>query len=267
MYLRLSIDCSPPSARRGLALVILLASAPASAQHDHAHDDHAASQPAAIGAGVALVAASFDTMFYEGNYEGIVTSVRWSNARFAAIASAGAYRVYKNGAQSYDFADVGLHGQASIVRRDTLDAGVLAGISLPTGDSAHGTGMGHAMMMPGVYAAWTVERIRLAASVGYSRALGAASGHDHGAWPLVAPMLMSEISWTAGADLRVAPAITAGLRSAGGLPTGDAGGARAIAAGRVAWRSGRVDSAFELQAGVVGDPFTVRGVVSTMVSF
>lgn len=250
-----------------MSIAILLASAPAFAQHDHAHDDHAASRPAALAAGVALVAASFDTTYYVGNYEGVVPSVRWSDARFAAIASAGVYRVSKNGAQSYDFADIGLHGQASIVRKDTFDAGVLAGISLPTGDSAHGTGMGHAMVMPGVYAAWSVERVRLAASVGYSRALGAASGHDHGAWPLVSPMLMSEISWTAGADVRMAPPITAGLRSAGGLPTGDGGGARAIAAGRVAWRSGRVDSAFEIQAGVVGDPFTVRGVVSTMVSF
>ncbi len=250
-----------------LAIAILFASAPAFAQHDHAHDDHDATQPAALAAGVAVVAASFDTMLYVGHYEGVMPSVRWSNARFAAIASGGLYRVNKNGATTYDLGDVGVHGQASIVHRDTFDAGVLAGISLPTGSSSHGTGMGHVMLMPGVYAAWTVDRVRLAASIGYSRALGGESDHDHGAWPLVSPMLMTEISWTAGADVRVTPAITAGLRSAGGLPAGDGGNARAIGAGRIAWRSGRVDTGFELQAGLVGDPFTVRGVVSTMLSF
>ena len=63
------------------------------------------------------------------------------------------------------------------------------------------------------------------------------------------------------------PTITTGVRAAGGLPTGDGGSARAIAAGRVAWRKGRIDSAFEVQAGLVGDPFNVRGVASTMLSF
>lgn len=250
-----------------LSIAILLPSAPAFAQHDHAHDDHDVTEPAAFGAGVALVAATFDTMLYAGNYEGILPSVRWSNARFAAIASTGLYRVYKNGAATYDVGDVSLHGQASIVRRDTFDVGALAGISLPTGSASHGTGMGHVMLMPGVYAAWTVDRVKLAASVGYSRALGGKSDHDHGAWPLVSPMLMSEISWTAGADLIVTPAITAGLRSAGGLPAGDGGNPRVLGAGRVAWRAGRVDTGFELQAGLVGDPFTMRGVVSTMLSF
>jgi hypothetical protein len=273
MHVKLALDCSPPPsllrapAKMGLAIAILLASAPAFAQHDHAHEEHEATRPAAITAGVALVAASFDTRFYEGHYEGLVPSARWSNARFAAIASGSVYRLEKNGAQSYGLGDVSVHGQAMLVRHDTLDAGVLAGVSLPTGDSRHGMGMGHVMLMPGVFVAWTVERVRLAASIGYSRALGGDRDHDHGAWPLVAPMLMSEVSWNAGGDVRMTPAITTGLRAAGGVPTGDGGCARAIGAGRVAWRARHLESAFEIQAGLVGDPFNVRGVVSTMLSF
>jgi hypothetical protein len=251
-----------------ILIAILLASAPAFAQHDHAHDDHhGAATDAAFGAGVSVVAASYDTKYYVGDYQGIVPQARWSDARFAVIASGAVHRLTANGAEYYGFGDVGIHGQALLVHVDTFDAGVLAGISLPTGDERHGLGMGHVMLMPGVFAAWTVERMRLAASVGYSRALGGDRDHDHGAWPIVAPMLMAEVSWNAGADVRVTPAVTAGARASGGLPAGEGGPARSVVAGRVGWRRGRVDTTFELQAGVVGDPFTMRGVVSTALSF
>jgi len=257
---------------RLIAIVLVLAaSAPAFAQHDHAHEDtHTdAGHGSAIAAGVSLVAASFDTMLYGGNYEGIVPSVRWSNERFAAIATGAAYRMYKNGAQSYGLGDVALHGQATLVGgAHNFDAGVLAGVSAPTGDDRKGMGMGHVMVMPGVYASWMPhERLRFGTSVGYSRSFGAQGHHDHGSWPLVSPMLMAEVSWNAGGDVRVTPDVTAGARATGGLPAGEGGHARAAVAGRVGLRRGRVDSAFELQAGLVGDPFTVRGVVSTMVSF
>ncbi len=249
-------------------IAIMLASAPAFAQHDHAHDDHhGAAVGGALGAGVSVVAASFDTMYYAGDYQGIVPQARWSDTRFAVIATGAVHRLTANGAEYYGFGDVGIHGQVLLARVDTFDAGILAGVSLPTGDERHGLGMGHVMLMPGVFAGWTVERVRFGASVGYSRALGGASDHDHGAWPLVSPMLMAEVSWNAGADVRMTPAVTAGARAAGGLPAGEGGPARAIVAGRVGWRRGRVDSSIELQAGVVGDPFTIRGVVSTALSF
>jgi hypothetical protein len=249
-------------------IAILLASAPAFAQHDHAHDDHhRGAADTAVSAGVALVAASYDTMFYAGDYQGVVPNARWSTPRFAVIASGALHRLTKNGAEFFGLGDVGVHAQAVVARAETLELGVLAGISLPTGDERHGMGMGHVMLMPGVFAGWTVDRVRLAGSLGYSRALGGERDHDHGTWPLVSPMLLAELSWNAGADVRVSHAVTAGARASGGLPAGEGGRARSIVAGRVGWRRGRVDSAFELQGGVVGDPFTIRGVVSTALSF
>jgi hypothetical protein len=92
-------------------------------------------------------------------------------------------------------------------------------------------------------------------------------GHDHGPWPLVDPMLMSEVSWSAGADVAWTPAMSAGVHVGGGIPAGAAGDNRVTAGARFAWHAGRVESAAEIQAGLAGDPFTVRGVVSTALSF
>ena len=257
------------------AAALGLADAPAFAQHDHGadshegdHHHHAHGRSYVLGAGLSLVGASFDTMAYSGNYQGVMPSVHWSNARFAAHASTGFYRVAENGAEFYGLGDAAVHGQVRLVDVASFDAGISAGISLPTGDERHGMGMGHTMIMPGVFASWlAAPRVRFATSVGYSRALGSADGHDHGAWPLVSPMLMAEVSWNAGADVLVARHVSAGARSSGGLPAGEGGQARAMVAGRIAWHQGLVDSSVELQAGVVGDPFNLRGVVSTTLSF
>ena len=61
--------------------------------------------------------------------------------------------------------------------------------------------------------------------------------------------------------------MSAGARASGGVPAGEGGSSRVIVGGRVGWRASMVDTAFELQAGVAGDPFNVRGVVSTTLSF
>jgi hypothetical protein len=42
---------------------------------------------------------------------------------------------------------------------------------------------------------------------------------------------------------------------------------RVIGAGRLGWGSGRVDTAVEVQTGLVGDPFTIRGLVETALHF
>lgn len=253
------------SVRVPIALVIVLACAPAYAQHDHGgHEKVDVAKPFA--ATVALVAASFDTMLYLGNYEGILPSARWATSRFSAVISGAAYRVEKNGATFYGAGDVGAHGTAHLVHAESFDAGVALGGSVPTGNEQHGLGMGHPMLMPSMFGAWTTPRVHAYASAGYSRAIGGGSHEGHGAWPIVAPMMPSEITWTAGADVLVVSRVSAGARSAGGIPVGS-GENRVTVGGRVAWQTSRVESAFELQAGVAGDPFTVRGVVSTALSF
>jgi hypothetical protein len=81
-------------------------------------------------------------------------------------------------------------------------------------------------------------------------------------------MNMSEITWGGGGDVAVADDVRVGARVSGGVPVGALPGhERVEGAVRVAWGKGRVDTAAELQAGLVGDPFTVRGVVSTALRF
>ncbi|HUS28982.1 MAG TPA: hypothetical protein VMZ53_10735 [Kofleriaceae bacterium] len=250
-----------------IVVFLALASAPAFAQHHHGMESHSEEPRDVFGAGVAFVAASFETMDYVGNYEGVLPSVRWSRPRFGAGVTAGFYRLEKNGADYYDVGDLMVNGQATLVGDSHASAGVTAAVMTPIGAGAHGTSMGHVMLMPALFGAYQVDRFDVVATAGYSRAIGGHTDHDHGPWPLVEPMLMSELSWSAGGDLRATNDVRVGGRVSGGIPVGDAGSTRVVGALRIGWHSGRVDTTAEVQAGLVGDPFKVRGVVSTALSF
>jgi hypothetical protein len=103
-------------------------------------------------------------------------------------------------------------------------------------------------------------------TAGYSRAIGGDTDHEHGMWPIVEPMNLSELTWSAAGDYAITRGIVGGVRISGGVPIGN-GEDRVVAAVRVAWASGRFTTGGELQAGLVGDPFTVRGVLSTAMTF
>jgi hypothetical protein len=242
---------------------LALSASSASADHDHAVDHGGTS---AFGAGVTMVAASFDTMFYVGNYQGVQPALTWANERFAAGASAALYRIERNGASYYGFGDVVVHGQAVLVRGEHVRAGLVVGFAAPVGDDVHGLGMGHPMVMPAAYGTYGDERFAVTATAGYSRAIAGTSDHDHGMWPIVEPMNMSELSWSAAGNYVITSELHAGARISGGVPIGD-GDNRIVGAARAIWLSGRFTTAAELQAGIAGDPFTVRGVVSTAMSF
>jgi hypothetical protein len=254
------------SVQTTVAVAIVLACAPAYAQHEHGGHEHHGAKPPQLAARVSLVAASFDTMEYAGNYQGAIPSFAWSSDRFAVLGRGAAYRIEKNGGTFYGAGDALVHGHVMVMRGGSIDAGTSLAISIPTGSEQHSLGMGHLMLMPAVFATGSLARVRAAASLGYSRALGGRSHSGHGARPLVSPMLPSEISWSAGADVLLGHRVAAGARGGGGIPVGE-GDLRAFAAARVAWQMSSVESAFELQAGLAGDPFTVRGVVSTALSF
>jgi len=89
---------------------------------------------------------------------------------------------------------------------------------------------------------------------------------NHGPSPLVDPMNLQELTWSAGADLDIGHGVQIGGRALGGIPVGG-GLARVIGGGRVALGTPRVSTAFELQLGIAGDPFTIRGVVETALRF
>jgi hypothetical protein len=222
----------------------------------------------AIATSVSLLAASFATPDFAGDYEGVIPSLSWSSPRVSVGASLPLYRLQENGREQYGPGDVVVHGQGTIVETGSVHAGALLAVSAPTGDGQAGTGMGHPMAMPALWTAWSRDRLTLGGSAGYSRALvDEMSHHNHGPWPLVEPMNMSEISWSASGDVALSHSTHAGARVSGGVPVGAPGTDRVIGAVRIAWLGGSVDTAAELQAGLAGDPFTIRGVVETALHF
>lgn len=248
--------------RFSIAVLVLTASS-ARAEHSHAVDGGSAST---FGASVTMLAASYDTTLYAGNYEGVVPGLHWSNKRFAAGTNLALYRLEKNGAASYGIGDLVVHGQAALITNEHLRAGVVAAVSAPVGDEQRGMGMGHPMVMPALFAQWSMDRTGAAATAGYSRAIGGDADHDHGMWPLVEPMNFSELTWSIAGDYAITPTVRTGARASGGVPIGD-GDQRVVGTVRVAWGSGRLSTAGELQVGLVGDPFTLRGVVTTALTF
>jgi hypothetical protein len=254
-----------------LGAFVLQAPGVAVAEHDHAMmmSEHHHEDSSELSIGISAQAAAFDNMYYVGNYQGLTPSLGWMYGRFGAAGTVGLYHLTENGLSVYGVGDASVAGHATVVATEALEAGVALHMMLPTGNELEGLGMGHVMAMPALWGAWHAHSVGIRASGGYSRALTSLSGsahHDHGILPLVDPMNAQELTWSAGADLEVGHDVRVGGRALGGIPIG-AGHTRMTGGGRVAWGTPRVGAAFELQFGVAGDPFTLRGVAETSVHF
>ena len=251
-------------------LVVVLCLAPATAMAEHHHHGMVtgqAEQGSSFAAGLSLVAAEYDTMEYGGEYQGLVPNVRWSHGRFGVAANVGVYRLEKNGLELHGVGDAVVHGQADVVTRGKATAGVALAVSAPTGNQQRGLGMGHPMVMPAAYGKWASGGGSVDASIGYGRAIAGSETHaGHGSGALVEPMNFSEMTFTASGELVLAKQLHAGARLSGAVPIGD-GASRMIGGVRVLWIEGPVDTAFEIQAGLAGDPFTLRGVLETALWF
>jgi hypothetical protein len=264
-------------ARSCAIAIAVLAWAPraAVAQHDHGDGSHAHrgehEAPRSIfSAAVGVLAASYDSMLYDGDYEGLAVSGRWSRGRFAAALGLTGYRLQKNGKTVSGLGDLMLHGHAALFSAGAVTAGAVAMIMAPTGDDRAGLGMGHVMLMPGAWLQWVPGPVAFAASAGYARGLGGESVHaEHGgggAWPLVDPMSFSEIAFDASGMVALARPLRAGLLLAGAVPI--EGGTSRLATGvRAAWTWGRVETAVQVLGGVIGAPFDVRGLLEAAVRF
>jgi hypothetical protein len=248
---------------RAVVLLLVLAG---DARAEHSHGPAPMTNRSTFGAGVSLFAARYDQMLYDGDYQGFAPSLRWSDARFAVSATLPMYRLVENGRTLYGPGDGVLSGQVMHHHED-WHGGIAIAVSVPIGEQRTGLGMGHLMVMPAMFVGVTIDRVRLGATAGYGRALGdAGEDHDHGQWPIVEPMNFSELTWGVSGDVGVVRSVTAGARLLGASPIGD-GQSRVVAAARTVWTTGRVETGFELQAGLHGDPFSVRGVLETTLRF
>lgn len=252
-------------------VAVLCASAESYADHHGMTVASSDSTASSVDVSVSLLAASFSPSHsamqgYGGNYQGILPTATWSRGAIATGASWSYYRLERNGAAAFGLGDVAVHGQLALLHGDDAHAGILAVFSIPTGNAASGFGMGHAMAMPTAYGTWRGRRISGTAQVGYSRAL-ATIMHVHGMAPTVDPMNMSELTWSTSGEVAIKRSVRAGARISGGIPIGASGTQRVVGAVVVAWGAGRFASTAELQSGLVGDPFSIRGVVSTGLHF
>jgi hypothetical protein len=245
---------------------VWLAPAIAHASHDMAM--MSADRGSELSVGLSVVAAEYDNLSYVGSYQGVAPSASFEHGRLGASAAIGLYHLDQNGLSRYGLGDLSLGGHAVVVAGEALDAGLALHVMLPTGSEVDNLGMGHTMAMPSAWARWRARPVSVSASFGYARALVDLGGghHDHGPTPLVDPMNLQELTWSAGADVAVGPHVQLGARGLGGIPIG-AGQTRVIGGGRVAWATPRMTTAFELQLGIAGDPFTIRGVVETALRF
>jgi hypothetical protein len=261
--------------------VLVLAPGAAWAQHDqghHGHGDHGghgghgqheAVRGSSFSASVGVIAASYESMFFTGDYQGLAATGRWSRGRFGASLGVTGYRIGKNGKAVTGLGDLMLHGHATVLQAGRLSAGAVAMVMAPTGDHDAGLGMGHVMLMPGGWIHWAPGRLALAASAGYARGLGGGNIHaEHGggAWPLVDPMTPSELTLGASGMVSLASALRAGVRADAAIPTGGED-ARLFGGVRAVWTHGSVETTAELQAGLAGAPFGVRGLVEAAVRF
>jgi hypothetical protein len=129
--------------------------------------------------------------------------------------------------------------------------------------------MGHVMLMGHGWGAALLGRTTVRGLIGYGRALGGAAEHAHhggGAWPLVDPMTVSELIGAAGIERSLTRTLSAGARTGLALPL-EAGETRVTLTARVAWSRGRYRTAAELGAGLAGEPFDLRGVITTSARF
>lgn len=250
------------------ALVGLVAPAgEARAGHDMASMSETHHADSEVSIGVSVEAAEFETMFYVGSYQGVTPSLGWMRGRFGATAALGLYHLTQNGLSRYGAGDAALAAHATVLAGEAWQAGVALHVMLPTGSERENFGMGHAMATPSAWASWRAAPVTLSATAGYGRALVSIDEtHDHGARPLVDPMNLQELTWSAAADVEVGHGVQLGGRTRGAAPIGN-GQTRVIGGGRVAWASDHVTTGLEVQLGLVGDPFTIRGVVDTALRF
>jgi len=227
--------------------------------------------PRPFHATMSLVAAGFDDPFFaSGDYQGAIASGGWQHGAFDVHALCGLYRLDENGATFYGPGDVTL-GADWTWSRGALALTPMIMASVPTGNEMQGLGMGHVMAMPSVMGMWSGGRFGAALTIGFDRAVvSSLEGHDHGPMPLVEPMNMSELAGEARGDVAIGP-VRATARVAGAVPVGMPAGyrqaSRAIAAVGARWSHDRIDADGEVQIGLAGDPFTVRGLVETAVHF
>ncbi len=219
--------------------------------------------------------AGFRTTRYEGHYQGLFAGALVGNQTVSGEASLPYYRILRNGLRSNGPGDLGLAARARFVELDGKRAagGLFLSLTVPTGDPERDLGMGHVMLMPGVWGHARFDRLSLSAELAYGSAIGAQGGEHHahhadGESPIVNPMGRSELEPLLAGSLELIAAFSLHGGAFGGFPL-DAGEgtSRAVAFLGVEAARGAFGARLQGQMPFVGDPFTSKLALELSVRF
>lgn len=214
--------------------------------------------------------ASYHNPVYAGEYQGAFAVASYTHPWVSAEASFGGYRIVRNGLSDFGVSDVALDVRAAVARfGDELALGLELAATLPTGDPALGLGMGHVMLMPGLFFQLQKSALRLMLQLAYGRVVTGGDGHVHeSTGPLVNPMNRSEIEHVVTLSYQFHAPLYAAARLFGAVPVAAPDGVAREAVGVAlgAGISGCQLSA-ELQLPLVGQPFELKTLLAAGVSF
>ena len=215
--------------------------------------------------------AIYERALSEGSWSGLSTELGGGWGRWQARGWIGAYQLDRNGVTEQGIGDAGLETRVTAWRSESAAAPLRLGprlaMTLPTGDAATGFGMGHAMVMPGLWWSLPGQRFSWGGLVAYGRALGAMEGHHHGPGPIIDPMNSSEVLASAGLNVALIGQLDALLTASYARPLVDNGAARGAAGLGLLWNARPVHLGATVQLPLVGDAFRVRAIASAGLGF
>lgn len=257
-------------------LLAVLASASASssarvaAQSCHATSLH---EPTVGGLHLSFtqLAATFDNEDgSNGDYQGAIVMLSWSHPLLFVELAVPGYRLAEESVE-IGLGDVSADVRLALLRSSTDDvrAGIELAASVPTGDASRGLGMGHTMLMPGLWLRLEKDRFAVLAQAGYGAALGEGShtsshshAHEHQAgsdpFPRVNPMNRSEFEHALGASFSVHPNAAVTARWQGAVALDEDGITREMVAPGLQLMADRLLASLELQLPLAGDPFDFK---------
>jgi hypothetical protein len=242
---------------------------PAPPDDGAARGDDAADGARAAGRGL-VVSLAAEAMALDGaDVQGLTPSLAWQGARLGARVAVPGYRMADDrGGRTVGLGDVTVEASARVLGGGDRRAGVVAAIALPTGDADQGFGMGHAMVMPGVWAAASTGRLRIAVTGSFGASLADADAHGmhHHAGPQINPMNAREVAGSLRAGYVVTPSLELHGAALAAVPIGD-GVTRAVVGVGIGWRRGSWRADAETDAGAAGRPFVSRGVLQLTRTF
>lgn len=247
------------------AVAVLLATAnPARADHC----DPVLLAPHGEGSWTAAVrgeAARFDNDHAAGSWLGVRAEAGAGLGDFHLRGWLPLYSLERDGVRHQGLGDVGLAGQwrALGASDNGWSAGPALSVTAPTGSAGEGLGMGHTMLMPGLWGTMGAGAWRVSGLAAYGRALGGGGeghAHHHAAMgSLVDPMNRSELVASLGLGWSLAESLRAEAAALAAAPVATGDGRERVRGGLgLAWVRGSFEVAAGVELPLVGDFFRVR---------